>query len=196
MVSAADRVFPTSAYTCGGSLDGVYTGSNSDSSAYLRMMDLPLLPVSDTCGDGRESTSRSWTVDGGARTFEGVDGDDDVADVGVHDLRFETPLEVEQQRPFGELTHDDHVRFGAGRLAEETPRGLFLYAHTERRAIFRGAEGELCREDGDSALRALVSALAPRRCVELAADDSGGERVVLLGFGSTAADLASMQRRG
>ena len=77
-----------------------------------------------------------------------------------------------------------------------TPRGLFLYAHTARRAIFRGAGGELCREDGDSALQTLVAALAPRRCVELAADDSGDERVVLLAFGSTAADLASMQRRG
>ena len=76
-----------------------------------------------------------------------------------------------------------------------TPRGLFLYAHTDRRAIFRGADGELCREDGDSALQTLVAALAPRRCVELAADDSGGERVVLLGFGSTAANLASMQSR-
>ena len=69
-------------------------------------------------------------------------------------------------------------------------------AHTARRAIFRGADGELCREDGDSALQTLVAALAPRRCVELGADDSGGERVVLLAFGSTAADLASMQRRG
>ena len=76
-----------------------------------------------------------------------------------------------------------------------TPRGLFLYAHTARRAIFRGAGGELCREDGDSALQTLVAALAPRRCVELAADDSGDERVVLLGFGSTAANLASMQSR-
>ena len=76
-----------------------------------------------------------------------------------------------------------------------TPRGVFLYAHTERRAIFRGAGGELCREDGDSALQTLVAALAPRRCVELGADDSGGERVVLLAFGSTAADLASLQRR-
>ena len=77
-----------------------------------------------------------------------------------------------------------------------TPRGVFLYAHTARRAIFRGADGELCREDGDSALQTLVAALAPRRCVELGADDSGDERVVLLGFGSIAADLASMQRRG
>ena len=65
-----------------------------------------------------------------------------------------------------------------------------------RRAIFRGAGGELCREDGDSALIALVAALAPRRCVQLATDDSGDERVVLLAIGSTAADLASMQRRG
>ena len=77
-----------------------------------------------------------------------------------------------------------------------TPRAVFLYAHTVRRAIFRGADGELCREDGDSALNTLVAALAPRRCVELAADDSGDERVVLLGFGSTAADLATMHRRG
>ena len=77
-----------------------------------------------------------------------------------------------------------------------TPRGLFLYAHTDRRAIFRGADGELCREDGDSALQTLVAALAPRRCVELAADDSGDERVVLLAFGSTAADLAPLRRPG
>ena len=81
-------------------------------------------------------------------------------------------------------------------LAVSESAAAALCMRVEKEASRRQQRVERCREDGDSALSALKNALAPRRCVELAADDSGDERVVLLAFGSTAADLASMQRRG
>ena len=49
---------PISAYTCGGSLDGVYSGSLLPSAAYRFMMGGPLLPVSARArGDGRRAAS-------------------------------------------------------------------------------------------------------------------------------------------
>eukprot|EP00325_Prymnesiales_sp_UTEX-LB-985_P012937 CAMPEP_0174747990 /NCGR_PEP_ID=MMETSP1094-20130205/92441_1 /TAXON_ID=156173 /ORGANISM="Chrysochromulina brevifilum, Strain UTEX LB 985" /LENGTH=201 /DNA_ID=CAMNT_0015952949 /DNA_START=98 /DNA_END=700 /DNA_ORIENTATION=- len=40
--------------------------------------------------------------------------------------------------------------------------GTFLYAHTERRAIYRAASGEIVREESDTALDALCMALVTR----------------------------------
>ena len=68
--------------------------------------------------------------------------------------------------------------------------GIFIYAHTERRAIFRAADGSVQREASDSALDALLLALSDFECVPLEAPSGDGgaepddEPVRLFAFGA------------
>jgi len=74
--------------------------------------------------------------------------------------------------------------------------GVWIYAHNERKAVYRAADGSVQTEATDSALEALITALAPKadaasatmscrqlhaRPVEAASRE--GEHVLLLAFG-------------
>ena len=81
---------------------------------------------------------------------------------------------------------DDEQRCGSSRHAP----GIFIYAHTERRAIYRAADGSVARESSDSALDALRDALSDLECREVVTIPTNGEAgteehepVRLLAFG-------------
>ena len=83
---------------------------------------------------------------------------------------------------------------GAALLAHLAADGVFLYAHQERRAVTRAADGSIAVEPHDGALCALQRALRPLHCRQLHAREAGeahgGERVLLLAFGRALAVAA------
>ena len=89
-------------------------------------------------------------------------------------------------------------------LLDGAPSGVFLYAHQERRAVFRAADGAVAREARDGALRRLEGRLRESGlgCRELASleppegSPAAGEGPLrLLAFGGAAATAALPEAR-
>jgi len=80
----------------------------------------------------------------------------------------------------------------AARRVLEPEDGIFLYAHVERRAVYKGRDGSVRRESLDSALQALLEELLSDgaiacRELERRTFEGDDEPVLLLAFGGVAA---------